>query len=590
MAPHLGLLIDENQRLVDIKRKFVHELDLNPGIFWPFFRPCDVRVLVVADGLDFSEDGFGLTTFVRTLLDMPGGYARFRITLGHIGAAAATQMMDGEPRIVRRITQLKFDDTDHFAAGMYDEVWLFGIAQSFFGRGTAADGTAYPTTRLADTELRALTEFVNAGGGLFATGDHGALGRFLCAEVPRVRNMRLWQSTSAQLADDEVSMTGERRNDTNRIGSSGGSQFNDQSDDTPQVVLPRRYERTRGFFRFSFPHPLLCGPKGTIAVMPDHPHEGECIEPPDTGLSLNFGGPLGAEYPNAVGGGPKPTPEVISTSTVLSGTTSDFKDPTEPHSFGGICAYDGHRAGIGRVVTDATWHHFVNVNLVGDRGVSGLDPKYWGFLYSVSGQAHLEEVRAYYRNIAVWLARPERIACMNTRMIWRLLWTDRVMEAVLSTTDLRVADVEPRIFVIIGKHARDVLGRFAGQCQSIRLILDLVFYPAFPQLVRELDPWLPDVPRNRRAFDGVPWFDAAPLLDIGFGAALVGLREEFPQPDERVVADISTAVVTDVASRAGRVGVERALRSAKSNMDAAAKILDVKPPRRTAKRRPPKKS
>ncbi|HUF86246.1 MAG TPA: hypothetical protein VMM59_02590, partial [Thermohalobaculum sp.] len=412
-------------------------------------------------------------------------------------------------------------------------------------------------------------EFMNAGGGLFATGDHGALGRFLCHAVPRARNMRLWQSTSAQNALDEVSMSGERRNDTNRIGSSPGSQFDDQSDDTPQGIQPRIYRRSIGIFRYSFPHPLLCGPNGVIRVMPDHPHEGECVEPGNTGLNLNIGGPLGPEYPNATDGGAKPLPEVISTSTVLSGTTSGSKAPTVAHSFGGIAAYDGHRAGIGRVVTDATWHHFVNINLVGDPFSSPMDPKSQGFLYSAAGQAHLEEIKYYYRNIAVWLAPPERIRCMNTRIAWRLVWSERVMEAVLSTTDIRLTRVRPHILWLIGKHARDVLGRYAGQCQSVRLILDLIVKPTIPELIPEIDPWLPEPPRRRRAEDGIDWFDGTPLVEMAFGAALVALREAIPQPDEKIVAELDTEKVAEVMAEGGRVGIEQAFKSATAAANAA---------------------
>jgi hypothetical protein len=551
-----GQLTEENIRLLRWRNEFLDQVHVKPEIFWPFLRPCDVRILMVVDGLDFSDANFGLSTFVRTLLDTPGNHVRFRITLAHIGNANATQMLDGEPRIVRRITGFRFDNADHFAADMYDEVMLFGIESSFAGRN--------PVDRLADSELRVLTEFMNAGGGLFATGDHGSLGRFLCHAVPRARNMRLWQSTSAQNALDEVSMTGARRNDTNRLGSSPGSQFDDQSDDVPQVVQPRIYQRTAGFFRYSFPHPLLCGPNGIIRIMPDHPHEGECVEPGNTNLQLDFGGPLGPEYPNATTGGTKPLPEVISTSTVLAGTTSSGKSPTASHSFGGICAYDGHRAGVGRVVTDATWHHFVNINLVGRPSIDPMDPKNVGFLYSAAGQAHLEEIRAYYRNIAVWLAPPPRIRCMNTRLSWQLVWSDRVMEAVLSTTDLRLVDVEPHIFSIIGKHARDVLGRFAGQCQSVKLILDLVLQPAWPEIVPHIDPWILDPPQRRPAPDEIAWFDAMPLLDISLGAALVALREAVPQPDEKTVAALETEKLEAIMAEGGRVGVERAVKSVTS--------------------------
>ena len=97
--------------------------------------------------------------------------------------------------------------------------------------------------------------------------------------------------------------------------------------------------------------------------MPDHPHEGECVEPTDTNDAIDFGAPQGPEFPPATAGGVRPLPHVISTNTVPGGNVAELngalKDPTVPHSFGGICAYDGHLAGVGRVVTDATWHHFL---------------------------------------------------------------------------------------------------------------------------------------------------------------------------------------------------------------------------------------
>jgi hypothetical protein len=397
--------------------------------------------------------------------------------------------------------------------------------------------------------------------------------------------MRLWQSTSAQNALDEVSMNGARRNDTNRIGGSPGSQFDDQSDDVPQGVQPRIYRRTTGLFRYSFPHPLLCGPKGVIRVMADHPHEGECIEPVDPEQQLNFGVDLGPEYPNASGVGARPLPEIISTSTVLSNTTSGFKAPTVAQSFGGIAAYDGHRAGIGRVVTDATWHHFVNVNLVGDRDLdlgSPMDPKRFGFLVTPVGQAHFEEIKAYYRNIAVWLAPPPRIQCMHSRLSWQLVWNHRVMEAVLSTTDIRLADVDLHILRIIGQHARDVLGRFAGQCQSVRLVFDLVLERAVPRLIPEIDPWLPESHRRPTEFDGIDWFDASPLLDIALGGALVALREAIPQPDEKIVGDLETEKLQEILAAGGAVGVERALGSIVSGVDAVRKLFQGFGPNRSS--------
>lgn len=42
----------------------------------------------------------------------------------------------------------------------------------------------------------------------------------------------------------------------------------------------------------------------------------------------------------------------------------------QPKTFGVIGAYDGHATdmGLGRVAVDSTWHHFFDLNLIGDPG------------------------------------------------------------------------------------------------------------------------------------------------------------------------------------------------------------------------------
>jgi hypothetical protein len=127
---------------------------------------------------------------------------------------------------------------------------------------------------LDPAEVAAIEEYMEGGGGVFATGDHGSLGRGMCSSIPRVQNMRLWASTSADNAVDEVSMSGGRRNDTNRPGAGQvvSNAFNNQSDNIPQTIAVRT-------FGSGLPHPLLSvkkslRPSGIIDIMPDHPHEG----------------------------------------------------------------------------------------------------------------------------------------------------------------------------------------------------------------------------------------------------------------------------------------------------------------------------
>jgi hypothetical protein len=34
--------------------------------------------------------------------------------------------------------------------------------------------------------------------------------------------------------------------------------------------------------------------------------------------------------------------------------------------FGTVGVYDGHQANVGRIAVDSTWHHFFDINLIGD--------------------------------------------------------------------------------------------------------------------------------------------------------------------------------------------------------------------------------
>jgi hypothetical protein len=107
---------------------------------------------------------------------------------------------------------------------------------------------------------------------------------------------------------------------------------------------------------------------GRIDVFPDHPHEGQVKVPENLGLACRDGSP---EYPPATSGSGQVRPEIIARGRVAGGNTASSlngpgnKIPTRTHTFDVLAAYDGHRANVGRVVTDSTWHHFVNVKLIG---------------------------------------------------------------------------------------------------------------------------------------------------------------------------------------------------------------------------------
>jgi hypothetical protein len=569
----------ENTRLLDQVLERGDRYRLNPQELYPWLlRPCRVSVLLVTDGgLDFSQRDFGLSTFVTVLQQAARHYVEFELTLAHLQEGVPDDaVMQGAPGIARSIKGFRFDESAHFTPTMYDQVWLFGIETNFHSgayQHRFANQATYPADRLSDSELKSLSEFMNGGGGLFATGDHGLLGRCLCGSVTRARSMRLWASTSGDPQVDEVSMGGQRRNDTNRIGRDAGTQFNDQSDDIPQRIQPVLYRRRISpFIEARFPHPLLCGPEGTLDVLPDHPHEGECVKPTDLTQTYPFDG--SPEYPPPTGGGNPLEPEVIAHSTVPAGNNSDgTKTATQPHSFGAISAYDGHRVGIGRVVTDATWHHFVNINLVGVVGLPDNTVKGRGFLASPEGEAHLENIKAYYRNIVVWISSASSHNCFRRKLLWGLLYQHRIMEAVLATPDLSLREANVSLLYELGTHARDVLGRVASRCQTERLILDLVL-PTIPELIPEIDPWEPPIP-DPDPEPRLPWFDPTPLLSMALGGALVALREAFPFPGTEITDEVD-ARADDLIERGARVALDGGLQSLGTTLERFARLSETR--------------
>jgi hypothetical protein len=199
----------------------------------------------------------------------------------------------------------------------------------------------------------------------------------------------------------------------NRDPSDLGNEFDDQSDDLPQRIFPRYYTSGAAFS----PHPLLRSPIGDINVLPDHPHESVCL-PGDNLADLYTKHGLNlTEFP--VEDGVPLTPEVIATS--ISAGQDIGKPPTTPRCFGAISVWDGHRVGKGRIVCDATWHHFIDINLDGTGSISGTGTRNGlrrGSPLTFTNDYY--KVVQYYRNIADWL--------VPTRRRWCRWWIDIVIE------------------------------------------------------------------------------------------------------------------------------------------------------------------
>lgn len=345
--------------------------------------PCPQRLLVVTDadpgiGLDFGAGYFGLSEFVGILRA-----AGHTVTTAHRNGLGPNLGIAGRFNFATAAVPV--------TTANYDQVWLFGFNTVPLG------------STPGDNEQGVLAQFMRDGGGVFATGDHERIGAGMGLSLPRVRQMRNWAS---------VPMTDPQRHDTVvDPGQDGVKQFEDQADAVAQVLYPV-------FFSNGGPpdragtwavHPVLRHPSGAVDALPDHAHESECLAP--TPGSGQFAGV--EEWPAPVGGGARIAPVVVAVSMSAGRFITDAgKPPVLPHSFGAISAYDGDAANVGRIVCDATWHHFVNINLngVGGGTDSAGNPRRGLYAGGQPTPAYLK-IQAYFLNTVRWLAPKGRRRC-----------------------------------------------------------------------------------------------------------------------------------------------------------------------------------
>ena len=511
-----------------------------------YWHPCTIRILMLTDTVfgGYNNEDFHLGELIHILKTNVPYYVNYKITKAH---------RDNVTTVGADITQFRFDNSNHFNPDDYDEIWMFGIQGG-------------NNINLSAKEQRIVAEFMERhdknerpnGGGVFCTGDHEHLGTPLSVGIPRVRNMRKWYYGSAFTTPYGEPKAppgdGPDRHDTLVEGHDSGYQFDDQSDDIPQKIQPRfYYSRANSPFIFTwnkYPHPLLCGPHGVIDVMPDHAHEGECYEPSDLNRSFTYDGETFVEYPTAPNGH-KPRPQVIAWSNEVGPrTAADVKGNLNLKKFGSICAYNGHEAEIGRVVVDATWHHFFNINLKGE--LFNSDPvKAGGFKGSASPQAQkdYDQIKAYFRNIAIWLAPQSKQRCMLTRTLWLARWNTQIA-IDLGLHDLH-GPIKPSKWLNLTSGARDVLGRLAPRCNLMTMIVDWLI----PTQISYFNLWTSDKRAERRGN-----FDPELVIWSAAAGALMALAERWKEPPGGAIEadDHKFEIeVMEVIQEGGRLGVKR---------------------------------
>jgi len=455
--------IDARVQLRDANRLRFDAIDRGDILLPWALRPCRIKILMVADGggpgsfvnITYGRLYFSLSAVVDLLAHSPDWWVRYDVTKTHRQA---------DPLGAADIDGFRFTDPS-FDINQFDQIWFFGARQN------VAD-----PQRLDDNELAIVARWMDEKqGGVFAVGDHFDLGASMCGRIPRVSTMRKWS-----VAQNPPTNSGLNRHDTLLRGHDNFYTFNDESDDLPMKTRVKRYPlwSISPFQHRWAPHPILCGKDGVIDILPDHPHEGEVIEPTNPTATFSFGNYTNKpEYPAP--NGTRPMPEIIAWARVQgdhtegrnggSGTDRN-KGPATAKEFGAIGAYDGHQANVGRVVVDSTWHHWFDVNLIGrPQGpgqdpidpVPGNDPKAFGFPYSAAGQASYARIKNYFLNVAQWLGAPAKQNCMFMRATWGFVVRYPMAEII-----------SPRLPLWeLGGFARDAIGRRASQCTAYSWIL-----------------------------------------------------------------------------------------------------------------------
>jgi hypothetical protein len=329
----------------------------------PFRSRWAPRILVVTDGrLTFlPDDPFGLWRLLHAI--GAGVSNKPLLTLAHRSAHASTVRIESDEHTVRS----NFD----FAAGdppvsRFDQIWMFADADDSPGTCTAP---------LSDPELRALGEFMNHGGGTFATGGHGSSGQQMCGSLPRLRFMRDWSTARGRVALPTPSRT--------------------QAGIHPLLRLPSR--------RGAGSRAVRCR---AIDVFPHHELDGACHDVAAAAAlngTYNFGGQAFEEF----------RPSVVAPEFKVGAEIVAYALAHAPlRSYGAVGAYDGRRARPysgksrrpGRIVCASSWRHYVNMTLDGTgTGGGGLGRWREGrFLPSPA----LNRMQAYFRNTVAWLQPP----------------------------------------------------------------------------------------------------------------------------------------------------------------------------------------
>ena len=344
-----------------------------------------LRILIYTDSFDIAADsdevGHGTSILKKLLETKTLAFADFKVDV--------INRYEGFDAMPPSTTPRKLTEE---LLKPYDELWLFGwyqarVEQDFEPKFGGRDNELDPN------ELKELEKWM-ASGGVLISGDHSeyapggketdpietflCLGRALGYQVPRAHALRQWVGPFTNQASSSF-------NTLVRTATEGETVEALQTDPLPQSInlLPIEQDGS--------PHQIFLGTNTPIRILPDHAHEGKLIIPSDLSAWPPATDPMVA----------KPEPTFVAMGC----------DKRSCESYPVLTIYDGDSAGVGRIVADSSWHHYLNKNLKGLTDTGALDL-----------------LRQLFHNIALYLAPFSKRQTMMREMLTFFLRDPEVQE------------------------------------------------------------------------------------------------------------------------------------------------------------------
>lgn len=535
---------------LNLKEHQLPVADVSPGYMeavadyvrpWVLKSWVDILVVVDTEIATQPGAGFGIGYVIELIRNSHVGCMHFRVDIalrnGQAPAVVAAPAPFG-PKYVGFRFDMKDGAND--VLDKYEQVWCFGFKPSNSGSANDAEINQPGAFPASNAELAKLAAWMkNKKGGLFGTGDHHFLGASMCKKIPRLGTMRRWTNSDGVPpigTPDRIdtlrppSPAYEPANPGGPLALGNGPHQGDLKVQPIQWVA-WQWSNWPIFLRRR-PHPLLCHPTlGPINVMPDHAHEGLCVENPPLGGSYNFDG-QGAqpEYPPAIDGGAQPKPEIIAFGSTLGDPPYNFAKGEQPAraKFPMISAYDGHRAGVGRVATDSTWHHWMDVNIETIKNANTDDWKL---------------IQRYFINLAVWLNPPG----YTTRCFYICAFKSHFLYPGFQEYHRKLPRAE------LGRQLKVHLSRYYGPCW----VRSIIWWKVREAVQFDIDglrlqkqPRMPFGALDGELFEDVvlgriveqTWDDADAIKQAGDARTATRVRARAKDPDELIATAVQEAL------------------------------------------------